>query len=215
MVVRCLRPGAGPRSAHRLLNGLAKTDAEAQTYDAAFRKRLDELGWIDGRNIHIDYRWGAGSVERMRLFAKELVQLNPEVIFTFTTPASAALHAETSTIPIVFSASEPIGSGFVASLANPGGNMTGKINFEASLGSKWLELLHEVAPRVSRVALMSTRTPHRLLVIIWQRSDPLRLHLPSSRSRPLFTVLQRSSLSLRCSAATPTLDLSSCRTPLW
>jgi putative ABC transport system substrate-binding protein len=71
---------------------------EVQTYDAAFRKRLDELGWNDGRNIHIDYRWGAGSVERMRLFAKELVQLNPEVIFTFTNPASAALHAETSTL---------------------------------------------------------------------------------------------------------------------
>ena len=137
-----------------VLNGLAETDAEVQTYDAAFRKRLDELGWIDGRNIHIDYRWGAGSVERMRLFAKELVQLNPEVIFTFTTPATAALQAETSTIPIVFSASDPIGSGFVASLANPGGNMTGNINFEASLGSKWLELLHDVAPRVSRVALM-------------------------------------------------------------
>jgi putative ABC transport system substrate-binding protein len=137
-----------------VLNGLAETDAETQTYDAAFRKRLDELGWVDGRNIHIDYRWGAGSVERMRLFAKELVQLNPEVIFTFTTPASAALHAETSTIPIVFSASDPIGSGFVASLANPGGNMTGTTNFEASLGSKWLELLHDVAPRVSRVAIM-------------------------------------------------------------
>src|SRR5215472_3022373 len=96
----------------------------------------------------------AGSVERVRLFAKELVQLSPEVIFTFTTPATAALQAETSTIPIVFMASDPIGSGFVASLANPGGNLTGFINFEASLGSKWLELLHEVAPRVSRVAFM-------------------------------------------------------------
>jgi ABC-type uncharacterized transport system substrate-binding protein len=137
-----------------VLNGLAETDAEAQTYDAAFRKRLDELGWIDGRNIHIDYRWGTGSAERMRLFAKELVQFNPEVIFTFTTPATAALQAETSTIPIVFAASDPIGSGSVASLANPGGNMTGFINFEASLGSKWLGLLHDVAPRVSRVALM-------------------------------------------------------------
>jgi putative tryptophan/tyrosine transport system substrate-binding protein len=76
------------------------------------------------------------------------------VVFTFTTPATAALQAETSTIPIVFSASDPIGSGFVASWANPGGNMTGNINFEASLGSKWLELLHDVAPRVSRVSLM-------------------------------------------------------------
>jgi len=151
--------GAGAQQPDRVrrigvLNGLAETDAEVQTYDAAFRKRLGELGWIDGRNIHIDYRWGAGSVERMRLFAKELVQLNPEVIFTFTTPATAALQAETSTIPIVFAASDPIGSGFVASLANPGGNMTGFINFEASLGSKWLGLLHDVAPRVSRVALM-------------------------------------------------------------
>ena len=118
-----------------VLNGLAETGAEVQTYDAAFRKRLDELGWIDGRDIHIDYRWGAGSVERMRLFAKELVQLNPEVIFTITTLATAALQAETSTIPIVFMASDPIGSGFVASLAIPGGNLTGFINFEASLGS--------------------------------------------------------------------------------
>jgi putative tryptophan/tyrosine transport system substrate-binding protein len=132
-----------------VLNGLAETDAETQTYDAAFRKRLDELGWIDGRNIQIEYRWGAGSVERMRLFAKELVQLNPEVIFAFTTPASAAVHAETGTIPIVFAASDPISNGFVASLANPGGNMTGVTNFEASLGGKWLELLHDVAPRVS------------------------------------------------------------------
>ena len=97
-----------------VLNGLAETDAEVQTYDAAFRKRLDDLGWLDGRNIHIDYRWGAGSVERMRLFAKELVQLNPEVIFTFTTPATAALQAETRTIPIVFSVSDPFGSGFGA-----------------------------------------------------------------------------------------------------
>jgi putative tryptophan/tyrosine transport system substrate-binding protein len=126
-----------------VLNGLGETDGEVQTYDAAFRNRLDELGRIDGRNIHIDYRWGAGSVERMRLFPKELVQIN-----------NAALQAETSTIPIVFSASDPIGSGFVGSLANAGENMTGNINFEASLGRKWLGLLHEVAPRVSRVAVI-------------------------------------------------------------
>ena len=125
---------------------------EVQIYDAAFGKRLNELGWIDGRNIHIDYRWGAGSVERIRLYAKELVQLNPEVIFTFTTPATAALQAETSTIPVVFSASDPIGSGFVGSLANPGGggNMTGNINFEASLGSRWLGLLDDRLLRAFR-----------------------------------------------------------------
>jgi hypothetical protein len=92
----------GGRGRWRIHRPLAEMDPEVQTYDAAFRKRLDELGWIDGRNIHIDYRWGAGSVERMRLFAKELGQLSPEAIFTFTTPATAALQAETSTIPIVF-----------------------------------------------------------------------------------------------------------------
>jgi putative tryptophan/tyrosine transport system substrate-binding protein len=138
-----------------VLNVFAETDAEVQSWDAAFRKRLDELGWLDGRNIHVDYRWGAGSVERTQMFAKELVRLNPDVILSVATPATAALQAETHTIPIVFvSVSDPIGSGFVASLASPGGNITGFINLEASLSSKWLELMLEVAPHVSRVAFM-------------------------------------------------------------
>ena len=137
------------------LTAFAETDMEVQTWYAAFRKRLDELGWVEGHNIHIDYRWGAGNVERMQLFAKELVQLNPEVILSGTTPATAALQAETHTIPIVFAGvSDPIGSGFVASLARPGGNITGFINLETSLVSKWLELMHETAPHVSRVAFM-------------------------------------------------------------
>ena len=138
-----------------VLSSLAETDSEAQAWDAAFRKRLVELGWIDHRNIHIDYRWGAGGVERMQLFAKELVRLNPDVIVTISTPATAALQAETRTIPIVFAwVSDPLGSGFVASLANPGGNITGFINIEGSLSGKWLELMHEVAPQVSRVGFM-------------------------------------------------------------
>ena len=138
-----------------VLSSLAETDLEAQTWDAAFRKQLDELGWADGRNLHIEYRWGAGSVERMQLFAKELIRVNPEVILSFSTPATAALQAETHTIPIVFAAaSDPVGSGFVASLTNPGGNITGFINLEASLSGKWLELVHEVAPHVSRVAFL-------------------------------------------------------------
>ena len=138
-----------------VLNVLAETDVEGQRWDAAFRKRLNELGWIDGRSVHIDYRWGAGSVDRLQLFAKELVQLNPDVLVGNTTPATAALQKETPTMPIVFTTvSDPVGSGFVASLAKPGGNITGFINIEGSLGGKWVELMREVAPSVSRVGLM-------------------------------------------------------------
>jgi putative tryptophan/tyrosine transport system substrate-binding protein len=109
------------------LTALAETDTEIHTWYAAFRKGLHELGWVEGHNIHIDYRWGGGSVERTQVFSAELVRLNPEVILSVSTPSTAALQAETSTIPIVFVASDPIGSGFVASLARPGGNITGFI----------------------------------------------------------------------------------------
>ncbi|HKN08392.1 MAG TPA: ABC transporter substrate-binding protein, partial [Pseudomonadota bacterium] len=120
-----------------------------------FRKRLGERGWTDGRNIRIDYRWSAGSVDRLQLFAKELVELNPDVLVAVTTPPTAALQRETRTIPIVFAiVSDPVGSGFVATLAKPGGNITGFINIESSLSGKWLDLLREIAPRISRVAYM-------------------------------------------------------------
>jgi len=138
-----------------VLSSLAETDAEAQAWDAAFRKRLVELGLIDGRNIRIDYRWGAGSVDRLRLFARELVQLNPDALVTISTPATAALQTETRTIPIVFAwVSDPIGSGFVSSLAHPGGNITGFLNIEASVVGKWLTLMGEIAPQVSRVGFL-------------------------------------------------------------
>jgi putative ABC transport system substrate-binding protein len=138
-----------------VLQSLAETDVEAQAWDTAFRKRLDELGWIDGRAVRIDYRWGAGNVERMQLFAKELVRLEPDVLLSVSTPATAALQQQTRMIPIVFAVvSDPVGSGFVASLAKPGGNITGFIDIEGSLSGKWLQLLREVAPRVSRVAFM-------------------------------------------------------------
>jgi putative tryptophan/tyrosine transport system substrate-binding protein len=99
--------------------------------------------------------WGAGSVDRMQLVAKELVGLNADVLVAITTPATAALQAETHSIPIVFAVvSDPVGSGFAASLAKPGGNITGFIDIEGSLGGKWLELIHEVAPSASRVAFL-------------------------------------------------------------
>jgi ABC-type uncharacterized transport system substrate-binding protein len=150
-------PAQQPEQLRRIgvLNLLAETDAEAQAQDAAFRKRLTDLGWVDGRNIRVDYRWGAGSVDRVRLFAKELVGLNPDVLVGITTPATAALQSETKTVPIVFAmVSDPLGSGFVASFAKPGGNITGFVNIEASLSGKWLELMHLIAPSVSRVALL-------------------------------------------------------------
>ena len=146
-----------PERARRIgvLSSLAETDQEAQAWDAAFRKRLIELQWIDGRNVHIDHRWGAGDVDRMRLFAQELVRLNPDVLVGISTPATAALQAATRTIPIVFAwVSDPIGSGFVSSLADPGGNITGFLNIEASVIGKWLALMHEIAPQVSRIGFL-------------------------------------------------------------
>src|ERR1700756_813841 len=138
-----------------VLSSLAETDVEAQAWDAAFRKRLVELGWIEGRNVRIDYRWAAGSLDRMRLFARELVQLNPDALVTISTPATAALQAETRTIPIVFAwVSDPVGSGFVSSLAHPGGNISGFLNIEASVIGKWLSLMREIAPQVSRIGFL-------------------------------------------------------------
>ena len=137
------------------LYGMAETDLEARAWDASFRKRLAELGWMDGRNIRIEDRWTGGSVDRTKQFANELVRLNPDVLVAVTTPATAALQQETRTIPIIFtSVSDPIGSGFVASLPNPGGNITGFINMEASLSGKWVELIREIAPHVSRMAIL-------------------------------------------------------------
>jgi ABC-type uncharacterized transport system substrate-binding protein len=138
-----------------VLNSIARTVPLAQEWDTAFHKRFHELGWIDGRNVHLDYRWGDGKVDRMRMLAKELVALKPDVLVAMTTPATAALQAETRAIPIVFAAvSDPVGSGFVASLPKPGGNVTGFIDIEASLSGKWLDLLRRIAPSVTHVAFM-------------------------------------------------------------
>jgi putative tryptophan/tyrosine transport system substrate-binding protein len=138
-----------------VVTGYDKNDPEAKTFLAAFTQGLAELGWSDGRNLRIDVRWAAASVDLARMYAKELVGLQPDVILAESTPQIAALQRETRTIPIVFQGvSDPIGSGFVASLARPGGNITGLGWMEPSMGGKWLELLTEIAPRVKRVAAM-------------------------------------------------------------
>ena len=138
-----------------VLTTAAENDATEQRRQAAFRRRFDELGWRAGRNIQIDYRWAASNTDRLRIFAKELVELKPDLIFAETTPATAAVLGETRTIPIVFVVvSDPVGSGFVTSLNRPGGNVTGFMNMEPTLAGKWLGLLKEIAPHVTRVALL-------------------------------------------------------------
>jgi putative tryptophan/tyrosine transport system substrate-binding protein len=137
------------------LSSLVETDLDGQTWDAAFRLGLTELWWIEGRNVHVDYRWASGNIDRLRLFATELVSLKPEVIFTVSTPATAAAQAETRIIPIVFTAvSDPLGSRFVASMATPGGNITGFMFIEASMSGKWLELLRQIMPKLARVGMV-------------------------------------------------------------
>jgi putative ABC transport system substrate-binding protein len=130
-------------------------DPQSKTFLARFTQGLAELGWTDGRNLRMVVRWAAGNVELMRMFAKELVDLQPEIILVNTTPATAALQRETRTIPIVFvDLSDPVGTGFVASLPHPGGNLTGFIDTEAAMAGKWVELLTEIAPGVKRAAMM-------------------------------------------------------------
>ena len=138
-----------------VLTGYAENDSLSQPRIAAFLQGLSELGWSDSRNLQIDYRWTNADVERIKQFAKEVVALKPDVILAQSTPVTAALQRETTGIPIVFVlVSDPVGAGFVASLAQPDGNITGFINFEDSMGGKWLELLKEVAPAVKHAAIM-------------------------------------------------------------
>ena len=134
----------------------AATDPEAQRFVNTLAQALEHLGWTDGRNIRIDHGWNSGGdPEQARAAAKELVSLAPNVIAVYRTPDLAAVRQETQTIPIVFvSVTDPVGQGFVASLAHPGGNITGFAAENAAMGSKWLELLKEIAPNVTRVALL-------------------------------------------------------------
>jgi putative tryptophan/tyrosine transport system substrate-binding protein len=139
-----------------VLMGYAESDLEVQAHIAAFREGLQKLGWTEGRNTQIDTRWAApDDAASMRRFAKELVALQPDVILSNTTPTTTALLQQTLTIPIVFAiVADPIGSGFVANFARPGGNVTGFTFTEPNIAGKWLELLKEIAPRVVRIAML-------------------------------------------------------------
>jgi putative ABC transport system substrate-binding protein len=142
-----------------VLMAYSETDPEAQSFVRTFVTGLRELGWTDGGNLHIDYRWAIGDIERMSALAQELVALQPDAILANTTPVTAALRHATRTIPIVFViVSDPVGAGFVESLARPGGNITGFINVEAAMGGKWLELLKEMVPGIKRAAILFNPT---------------------------------------------------------
>ncbi|MGB6862428.1 MAG: ABC transporter substrate-binding protein [Pseudolabrys sp.] len=145
-------------------------DPTTQSYVTAFRSALTKLGWTEGNNLRTEVRWGAGDADKIRSFAKEIVDLRPDAIVGQSTPVVVALVRETQTIPIVFvNVADPIGSGFVASLARPGGNLTGFMTDNSALGGKWVELLKEIAPRTVRAALMFNPTT----------AVPLKFYMPS------------------------------------
>jgi putative ABC transport system substrate-binding protein len=141
-----------------VLVSFSRDNPDGQARLAAFAKGLQELGWTDGRNIRIEYRWSGGDAERTRKYAAELVALAPGVILAGNTSTVGALQQASRTVPIVFAGVvDPVAAGFVDSLARPGGNTTGFTQFEYSMSSKWLELLKEIAPSVTRAAVLRER----------------------------------------------------------
>jgi putative ABC transport system substrate-binding protein len=142
-----------------LAGGLAENDPESRARVEAFVKALRELGWTEGHNMRIEYRWGAANVETNRKQAAELIALAPDVVLATASQSVHALQQASRTVPIVFlQAPDPVGAGFVDSLARPGGNATGFTTFEYGIGAKWLELLKEVAPGVKRAAVLRDPT---------------------------------------------------------
>jgi len=135
-----------------VLMAVAESDADARKGISILQERLQKLGWKDGDNFHIDYRWGNGDPDRIQDLAKELVDLHPDVLVGHSTPSAKGLLKQTHTIPIVFlTVTDPLGQGLVSSLSHPGGNITGFAVFEVSLGTKWLEILKQIVPGVRRV----------------------------------------------------------------
>jgi putative ABC transport system substrate-binding protein len=138
-----------------VLSGLAENDPEGRARVAAFQEGLQKLGWTEGRNVRIDVRWGTTEAATMQRLASELVAQQPDLIVTQNSPGTATILRQTRVIPIIYvNAVDPIGSGFVASLARPGGNVTGFISLEGAIAGKWLGLLKEIDPRLARVAFL-------------------------------------------------------------
>jgi putative ABC transport system substrate-binding protein len=164
-----------------VLSTLPADDPEAKARTAAFLQTLQELGWTDGRNVQIDIRWGAGDPERIRKYVAELVALKPDVILATGASSVGPLQRATRIVPIVFvQVTDPVGAGLVESLARPGGNATGFALFEYSTSGKWLELLKEIAPGVTRVAVLreqSSQTGLGQFAAIQSAAPPLGIEL--------------------------------------
>jgi len=194
-----------------VLLGSKEDDPEAQALVVAFKQGLLELGWIDGRNIRLDYLWAAADLDRVRADATDLVQSAPDAIVVSSTPAARAFQQATRAVPIVFvGIADPVRTGVVLSLAHPGGNITGFTNFEASMGGKWLELLKEIAPRTTRVALIFNPDTHS-----WQFFQSLEAVGPSLGIEAVqtpFITQRRSNASWLHLTGRPTWVLSRCPT---
>jgi putative ABC transport system substrate-binding protein len=138
-----------------VLIGLNSEDPEFRSLVTTFLQELARLGWVDGGKVRVEQRWTNADTMRANSFATELVALQPDVILTASTPATAALHRETTSVPVVFTmVSDPVGAGFIANLRRPGGNITGFMHTEATMGGKWLDLLKQIAPGIKRAAIM-------------------------------------------------------------
>ena len=176
---------AGPMRLIGVLMGFVESDPAGQSAVAALRSGLTKLGWTEGSNLRIELRWGDGDPDMLGTFAKELVDLRPDALLGGSTAVTSALARKTRTIPIVFTVvADPIGSGFVASLAHPGGHITGFTAVDPAMGGKWLELLKEIAPLTVRAALLFNPST----------AVPIQLFMPSIQAAA-------SSLAVRASAA--------------
>ena len=196
-----------------VLMAVSERDADVRVGVAIFQQSLQELGWKNAHNVRIDYRWGDADPERIQALAKELVDLQPDVLIGHSTPSAKGLLRQTRSIPIVFlTVTDPLGQGLVASLSQPGGNITGFSVFEFSLGSKWLEALKQIAPGIRRVTAIFNPETAPYYGLYLQSINAMCLPWQSNQLQPRFIAKPTSRTSFARSGANRTMAFSFCRT---